>query len=83
MSDTTSELILTELRELRSLFNEFAQRITALETDNRAVMGNGQPGRMTLAEMAIARLEEWRWWLISAVAGVAAVVSCVAWLIKG
>jgi hypothetical protein len=50
-SDT--ELILSEVRGLRSEVTEALQRISALEADNRALMGNGQPGRFTLLERDI------------------------------
>jgi hypothetical protein len=58
-----SSLILSELQALRAEFNLHAQRtgerLSSLETDMHALVGNGQPGRVRLLEMAATRLERW------------------------
>jgi hypothetical protein len=83
----TSDILLDEMRELRSAFNEFSRkceaRLTALETDNYAVMGNGQPGRLNKAEDAIQGIRQRIWWCLGAVAGVSGLLSLVAWVVKG
>jgi hypothetical protein len=78
-----TELILSELRELRAEVIEALQRIAALEADNRAVMGNGQPGRLIKAEEAIQAIKQRIWWCLGAAAGVSGVMTAVAWIIKG
>lgn len=80
-----TELLLNEFRLLREEVTEALQRISALETDNHAVMGNGQPGRLTKVEDAIQslRIEVTKriWWVVGAAAGVSSVVTGIAWLI--
>jgi hypothetical protein len=93
MDDKTAQLLLQEFRAFRdSEFREFredvsawkqesGERIATLETQVKDVVGNGQPGRMTLAEQAIAALQRWRYWVLGGAAGVSGVVSVVAWVI--
>jgi len=54
MPDSTQELILDELRALRSDFNTYArdtgERVSSLETDMHDLKGNGQPGMRSLQE---------------------------------
>jgi hypothetical protein len=82
-----TELILSELRELRADFNENArktgERLASLETDMHDLQGNGQPGRVTKAEDAIQAIKQRIWWLLGAAAGVSGVVTCIAWIVKG
>jgi hypothetical protein len=84
MPDTQS-LILAELQSLRADFNTYAretgERVSALETDIHGLVGNGQPGRVALLETAVAKLSQWRWWLVGAAAGSGGVVSILAWII--
>jgi hypothetical protein len=42
--------------------------------------GNGQPGRIALLEVAVQKLQEWRWWLIGVSAGISGAISVGAWL---
>jgi hypothetical protein len=89
MQDTLS-LILAELRELRSDYNanarETGERLSSLETSMTSLVGNGQPGRITLAEEAIKDLQAWKWRIFGIATGAATVVSGVvttlAWLLK-
>lgn len=86
MQQDTSDIILTELRELRTDFNTFArasgERLSRLERDNYTLLGNGQPGRITLLERAVERLQQWRWKLVGIASGVSAAVSVIAWVLK-
>jgi hypothetical protein len=83
--DSTQDIILAELRELRSAFNMTAhdtgERLATLETQMHSLCGNGQPGRISLLESAVNKLSAWRWYLLGAAAGVSGVVSSVAWVI--
>jgi len=91
MQDNTLELILSELRELRSDYNanarETGERLAAVETNITLLVGNGQPGRMTLAEQSIKELQAWKWRIVGIATGVATVMSGivtgVALLLKG
>lgn len=61
--------------------NQYARdtngRISALETDNHALMGNGRPGRVSRLEESIDGLKQWRWKM----AGVYTVVSAACSLV--
>lgn len=85
MEDTQS-LILSELRSLREDFNSYAretgERIATLETDMHALVGNGQPGRVSDLEQAVRKLSQWRWWVVGCAAGSSGVISVIAWIIK-
>ena len=85
MQDTLS-LILAEVRELRADYNanarETGERLASLETSMYSLVWNGQPGRITLLERTVQFLQQWRWWVIGAAAGVSGVVSAIAWLVK-
>jgi len=80
---STQDLILDELRSLRSDFNTYArdtgERITALEKDVHGLCGNGQPGRLAVLEAAVSKLSQWRWWLVGCAAGGGGVISVFAW----
>jgi hypothetical protein len=82
-----SDLILSELRDLRKECNASAistgERLASLETSMTSLVGNGQPGRITLLERGVERLQQWRWKLVGVAGGVAGVVSAVAWILKG
>jgi len=75
----TTQLILTELRQLRTDFSEFALRVegrlSSLEADNHAVMGHIQPGRMAAAEAEIRDLQRWRWRMVGISTGCSVVIS--------
>jgi hypothetical protein len=83
----TQEIILGELRALRSDFNSYArdtgERVSVLETDMHTLVGNGNPGRVSLLEAAVSKLSQWRWWLVGVAAGSSGVVSILAWLVSG
>lgn len=80
------QLILDELRAFRDDFNDttrdILQRVSSLETDNHAIMGNGNPGRMALAEKSIGSLKAWRWKVCGVCVGGSAIISVVVTVIK-
>ena len=79
------ETILIELRELRTDFNNNArhsgERFAALETHLNSVVGNGQPGRLTLVEQSCKELSAWRWKMVGITTGASAVISTIAALL--
>jgi hypothetical protein len=83
--DNTQDIILAELRDLRSAFNTNAQntgeRLSTLESQMYALCGNGQPGRISNLEVAVEKLQQWRWWILGATAGGSVVVSAIAWVV--
>jgi hypothetical protein len=85
MQDATQDLILEELRALRNDFNTYArdtgERVASLETDMHALVGNGNPGRVALIEASVAKLSQWRWYVIGTAFGGGTVVSALAYLI--
>lgn len=87
MQQDTSDIILAELRELRADFNDFArksgERLSSLERDNYALLGNGQPGRIALIEAAVETLKQWRWKVVGIATGVSGVCSVLAWILFG
>jgi hypothetical protein len=84
--EDTQTLILSELRSLREDFNLYAretgERIATLETDMHALVGNGQPGRVSDLEEAVRKLSQWRWWVVGCAAGCCTVISVVAWFVN-
>ena len=81
----TSDIILEELRALRTDYNLHArdtgERLAKLEEQMHELAGNGQPGRIGRLEAIVERLQAWRWYLIGASAAVSAIVAGAAWLI--
>jgi hypothetical protein len=82
---TTTDIILEELRALRTDYNAHArdtgERLAALEAQMHDLCGNGQPGRIRTLELIVERLQAWRWYLIGASAAVSTIVAGAAWLI--
>jgi len=82
---TTQDLILDELRSLRSDFNDYArdtgERVATLEAQLYPLIGNGSPGRVSRLETAVEKLSSWRWWVVGAAAGGSGVVSVLAWVV--
>lgn len=87
--DDQLQLLLTEFRAFRDTeWREFresvsawqqetGERVAQLEVKERDIGGNGQPGRMALAEQSIAALQRFRYWQL----GAAAVVSVLFTLV--
>lgn len=99
MDTQIEQLILSEIQGLRSELQDFraethtwqqeaGERVAALETSMKAVVGNGQPGRLQLVEkaaaangQAIAALERWKYKTIGMAMGVSGVVTAIAWVV--
>jgi hypothetical protein len=81
----TSDIILEELRALRSDYNDHAratgERLAKLDEQMHDLCGNGQPGRISKLESAVQRLQAWRWYLVGAGAGVSLLLTGAAWLL--
>jgi hypothetical protein len=81
-----NDQILTEIRELRKDFNTYARdmesRTAVLESEMHSLMGNGQPGRITLLERAVDRLNGWKWWLVGVAAGCSSLMGVIGWFLK-
>ena len=87
--DDQLQLLLTEFRAFRDTeWREFresvsawqqetGERIAQLEVKTQDLCGNGQPGRMTVAERSIAALQRFRYWQL----GAAAVLSGITTLV--
>jgi hypothetical protein len=82
----TNEIILTELRELRSDYNtharETGERLSRLENQMYSVLGNGQPGRIALLERAVEGLKQWRWKMAGVAIAGSAVCVAFGWLME-
>jgi hypothetical protein len=88
MADTIQDVILSELRGLRGEVNGLRDdvnktardqegRISSLETDNHSLMGNGNPGRVRVLEIAVGKLKAWRWYVVGMAVGGSAVVTLI------
>ena len=77
MNDT-QDIILAELRAHALSTGE---RLSALETSMRSLVGNGQPGRISQIEESVKGLERWKWKVLGISTGGSAVVSAVLWLL--
>jgi hypothetical protein len=86
MSDSTDQLLLAEIRALREDFHQFAreltERVSVAETQLHTLVGNGQPGRVRLLEMAVESLKQWRWKTVGMAAGASSVICVIAWLVQ-
>lgn len=74
-------VILEEVRALRSRFDlhsaDTGERLSALETHVSNIVGDAQPGRMTLIENKVSDLQHWRWKATGIYIGVSGAVSCL------
>lgn len=82
----TNELILIELRELRADHNNHAretgERLSRLESQMYALVGNGQPGRIALLEKAVDGLKQWRWKMAGVAIAASALCVAFGWLME-
>ena len=66
------ENLATEIRETRSMVErlvaETAATRTVVESMQKTLLGNGQPGRCAEHSLRIARMERWRSWITGALA---------------
>lgn len=81
MDESTEKMILSELQALRAEVNQYvresAERLSRLDTQMVSLIGNGRPGRVGVLEIAVDRLERYKWWLMGASAAVATVASVI------
>jgi hypothetical protein len=78
----TMDLIMEEIKGLRDDTKANGERLARLVTQMYGLMGNGQPGRISLLEESVDSLKQWRWWIIGAAAGSGAVISVIAWVVE-
>jgi hypothetical protein len=66
------ETLVTEMKDVRTTVEHLVAEMSAtravMETMQKSLLGNGQPGRCALHSERIARLERWRSWLTGALA---------------
>lgn len=68
-------LILDELRTLNTRFNLSAERLARVETHVESLVGNTQPGRLTVLENKVSELQHWRWKTTGIYIGISGLVS--------
>lgn len=93
MDSTVAELILAEMRGLRSELGEFrvevhewqqatGERVATLETQVKTgITGNGQPSRLAVVEKSVQSLQWMRAKVIGIAVGVSGTVSVIGWII--
>jgi hypothetical protein len=85
MPDSTQEIILDELRDLRTDYNSFAPRhrwaCVRPGADVHGLIGNGRPGRVNRLESSVQIRKQWRWWLVGEAAGGGGVISVLTWVV--
>jgi hypothetical protein len=59
------------------LFRDLGERVAALEVQVKSIVGNGQPGRLTLVENSVSTLQRWKYWLMGVAASVSAIMHYV------
>lgn len=80
MTDNTLQtVILEEVRALRTRFDVHSQdtgeRLATLETHMESLVGNTQPGRLTLLEAKVAAIQQWRHYTTGIYVGISGLVS--------
>lgn len=82
MDPSTSDIILEEVRELRTVVvdakQEIGERLATVETHLYGLVGNGQPGKISDIEDDIKELQRFKYWLLGSAATVSASAH-VAW----
>jgi hypothetical protein len=85
--DDQLQLLLTEFRAFRDTeWREFresvsawqqetGERVAQLEVKAKDLCGNGQPGRMTVAEQGISALQRFRYWQLGAAAVLSGIIT--------
>jgi hypothetical protein len=77
MSESIQELILDELRGLRTQVSQSAERLARVETHVESMVGNTQPGRLTLLENKVSDIQRWRWTTTGIYMGVSGFISAL------
>jgi hypothetical protein len=80
MTDFTLQtVILEEVRALRTSLDahraETGERLATLETHMESLVGNHQPGRLTLLENKVSAIQQWRHYTTGIYIGVSGIVS--------
>lgn len=79
MNDPLSEIILEEVRALRTRFDvhssDTGERLSVLETHMEGLVGNHQPGRLTILENKVAAIQQWRHYTTGIYIGVSGLIS--------
>lgn len=68
-------LILEEVRGLRTQVTLSAEKLARVETHVESMIGNTQPGRLTLVENKVSELQHWRWTMAGIYIGISGLVS--------
>lgn len=73
------EVILDEVRGLRTRFDvhsaDTGERLSILETHMEGLVGNHQPGRLTILENKVAAIQQWRHYTTGIYIGVSGLIS--------
>jgi len=59
-----------------------AADIAKIEAQLYPLIGNGSPGHVSKLEGLVAKLMQWKWWVLGCSAGASAVISVVAWWVR-
>jgi hypothetical protein len=82
MTTNLNQIILEEVRALRTRFDvhsaDTGERLAILETHISSLVGDLQPGRMTILEASVKELSKWRWKMVGYCAGISGTVSTTA-----
>jgi hypothetical protein len=74
-------IILDEVRQLRIRFDvhsaDTGERLSVLETHMESLVGNSQPGRLTIVENKVTELQHTHWLMRGVYLSVSALVSAI------
>lgn len=68
-------VILEELRAIAVVMRANGERLAKIETHVEGVVGNAQPGRLTIVEKKVSDLQQWRWTTTGIYIGISSLVS--------
>jgi hypothetical protein len=94
MQDSFSQLILNEIREIKTdvrALNEsvnettraLAERMATAESQLHSLLGNGQPGRLAKVEADVSALKKWRWQVTGMCTAVGAIAGFLLKVVVG
>jgi hypothetical protein len=82
MTTNLNQIILEEVRGLRTRFDvhsaDTGERLATLEAHVSSLVGDLQPGRMTILEASVKELSKWRWKMVGYCLGISGTVSTTA-----